>query len=74
MDSSNAAEYFVLSSLVSMFPPALDIITKTVSCLVFGMTPINNALPNVNLAAACTWHIMVIDFPKNLRHIPAYYS
>ena len=72
MDPIDATAYWVLSSLLSICPPAIDIITKTIYDMGLGMTPINNALPNVNIASACTWNIMVIDFPQNLKHIPAY--
>ena len=34
--------------------------------------PVRRALPNVKFFGACTWHIMTIDFPKNLGHIPSY--
>ena len=70
MVPSDAAAYWVLRPLMSMCPPTIDIITKTMSDLGLGMKPINNALPNSNISAACTWHIMLIDFPKNLKHIP----
>ena len=72
MDPSNAAAYWFLIHLISMCLPTIYIITKTMSDLILGMTHINNALPNVNLAAACTWHMMVIGFTKNLKHIPVY--
>ena len=72
MDPSDAAAYWVLCSLVSMCPPTIYIITKTISNLGLGMAPINDALLNVNLAATCTCHIMVIDFPKYLKHILAH--
>ena len=29
-------------------------------------------LPNVEYCAACTWHIMTIDFPNNLGHVQGY--
>ena len=74
MDPSDTAVYWVLISCVSMCPPVIDIITKTMSDLGLGMTSIKDTLPNVNLTAAFTWHIMVIDFTKNLKHIPAYDS
>ena len=70
MDPSDAAAYWVIIYLVYMCPPEIYIITKTMSNLVLGMTTINDALPNVNIAAACTWNIMVIIFLKNLKHIP----
>ena len=31
-------------------------------------------MPNVDFYGACTWHIMTIDFPKNIGHIPDYES
>ena len=74
MDPSNAAAYWVLRFLLSMCPPFIYIINKTMFDLALGMTLINNALTNFNLAAAHTWHIMVIDFPKNLKHILSYDS
>ena len=74
MDPSNAAAYWVLRFLLSMCPPFIYIINKTMFDLALGMTLINNALPNFNLAATCIWHIMVIDFPKNMKHIPSYDS
>ena len=70
MDPSYAAVYWVIIYLVYMFPPEIYIITKTMSKLVLRMTTINDALPNVNISAACTWHIMVINFLKNLKHVP----
>ena len=42
------------------------------SDLGLGVTAIKKSLPNVDMFAVCTWHIMVIDFPKNLKHIPDY--
>ena len=74
MDPSNDSVYWDIISLVSMRPTAIYIITKTMSDLGLGITPINDVHPNVNLAAACTWHTMVIDFLKNLKQIPAYDS
>jgi hypothetical protein len=31
-----------------------------------------NSLPNVKYFGACTWHIMTIDFPKNVSHVADY--
>jgi len=55
-----------------MCPPAEQIMRKTMFDLGPGVTAINKSLPNVDMFAVCTWHIMVIDFPKNLKHIPDY--
>ena len=34
--------------------------------------PARKALPNVRFFGACVWHMMTIDFPKNLGHIPSH--
>lgn len=39
-----------------------------------GVEPVTRALPNIVFCGACTWHIMVIDFPKNVGHITDYES
>ncbi len=36
------------------------------------MEPIQRFLPSVTFFGACTWHIMRLDFPRNLKHIPGY--
>jgi len=64
MDASNHAVDWILGSMVSMCPPAEKIVQKTMSDLGLGVTDIKTSLPNVDMFAVCTWHIMVIDFPK----------
>ena len=66
MDPSDDAVCWVVISLVYMCPPAIDIITKTMSDMGLGMTLINNALPDVNFDAACTWHIDLVQ--PNMSH------
>ena len=39
-----------------------------------GVDPVSKAMPNILFYGACTWHIMTIDFPKNLGHITDYES
>ena len=72
MDASNDAVEWILGSMVSMCPQASEVVQKTMSDLALGVSSIKKSLPNVDLCAVCTWHIMVIDFPKNLKHIPDY--
>ena len=31
-----------------------------------------SVLPRVTFCGACTWHILSIDFPNNLKHVPGY--
>ena len=63
---------WVLKSVVSMCPMAEDVIEGTMSDLGIGITPIQDDLPNVHHFGAYTWHIMAIDFPKNIKHILGY--
>ena len=37
-----------------------------------GIDPIKDALPGVQFFGVCTWHIMALDFPRNLNHIVGY--
>ena len=64
MDASNFAVEWMFGSMVSMCPQAKYIVTKTMSDLGPVVTPIKMFLPNVNMFAVCTWHIMVIGFQK----------
>ena len=64
MDASYFAVEWMLGSMVSMCPQAKNVVTKTMSDLGLGVTPIKKSLPNVDMFAVCTWHIMVTDFPK----------
>ena len=36
------------------------------------MGPIQRFLTSVTFFGVCTWHIMTLDFPRNLKHIPGY--
>ena len=55
-----------------MNPFVKYMVDVTMSDLGLVISVIDSVFPNVNLRAACTWHIMVTDFPKNLKHIYDY--
>ena len=55
-----------------MSPFVKYMVDVTMSDLGLVISVIDSVFPNVNLRAACTWHIMVTDFPKNLKHIYDY--
>ena len=72
MDPSYHTVGWALKYMVSMCPIAKEVVKETMSDLGIGITPIQEGLPNVHHFAACTWHIMTIDFPKNVKRIPGY--
>ena len=71
MDPSNAAVYWVLSSLVSMCPELKEMVETTMSDLAVSPADVKRAL-TPKYCATCTWHLMIIDFPANLKHIVGY--
>ncbi len=64
----------MLSSVKSFIHPSLSLtlFSFLLSSTGVGKQPISKALPNVDFEGACTWHIMALDFPKNLKHLPGY--
>ena len=34
--------------------------------------PVKEVIPSIEFIGACTWHIMTLDFPKNVGHISDY--
>ena len=72
MGVSNDAVSFIFASLVSMEPMAAEIVKGTMSDLAVKASPISRHLPNVTFWGACTRHIMSIDFPQNVGHVPDY--
>jgi hypothetical protein len=72
---------WVLKSLVSMCTRIQMIAKTTLSDLgeypntvkvSFDTPSVMKWLPQVTFCGACTWHIMAIDFPKNLKSIKDY--
>ena len=72
MGASNDAVSFIFASLVSMEPMAAEIVKGMMSDLAVKASPISRDLSNVTFWGACTWHIMAIDFPQNVGHVPDY--
>ncbi|KAL7523383.1 hypothetical protein ACHAXR_000152 [Thalassiosira sp. AJA248-18] len=72
MSPSNDAVRWLCSSLVSMCPEAADIVEAIMSDMGVKEEPVSSMLPNVSFYGGCTWHMMTVDFARNLGHISDY--
>ncbi|KAL7532284.1 hypothetical protein ACHAXR_004536, partial [Thalassiosira sp. AJA248-18] len=72
MSPSNDAVRWLCSSLVSMCPEAADVVEAIMSDMGVKEEPVSTILPNVTFFGGCTWHMMTVDFPRNLSHITEY--
>ena len=70
MGARNGAVGFIFASLVSMEPIAAEIVKGIMADMAVKKAPIIIHLPNVTFWGGCTWHLMAIDFPKNVGHVP----